>query len=227
MTITPLPTRPPHARPTRPRQSPLRRPGATEPAHRTRTAVEEPAPTVSLVVTLTGERRFLDAAEVLDALRQVTDRIGSAQISVVPPLPLAAPAKTTADSAATGTAPDQPEPVLILVDSREVRLGGRSIAFTRIEFDLLRFLAEHPRQVFTREQLLQHVWGFSHGGHRTVDVHIRRLRAKLDDRAVAVTVRGVGYRLAEGANLRIVRLADVPALPGSHPAHRRTARPGH
>jgi DNA-binding response OmpR family regulator len=50
------------------------------------------------------------------------------------------------------------------------------------------------------------VWGFAHRGHRTVDVHIRRLRAKLGDREVATTVRGVGYRLADGANLRVVRL---------------------
>jgi DNA-binding response OmpR family regulator len=93
-------------------------------------------------------------------------------------------------------------------------VGSRAIAFTRLEFDLLRFLAEHPRQVFTREQLLLQVWGFAHGGGRTVDVHIRRLRAKLDDRELMTTVRGVGYRLAEGANLRVIRLvAAGQALP--------------
>jgi len=80
------------------------------------------------------------------------------------------------------------------------------VPFTRIEFDLLMFLATHPRQVFTREQLLHHVWGFSRGGLRTVDVHIRRLRAKLPDRPLVVTVRGVGYRLADEADVRVVHL---------------------
>ncbi len=223
MTVTPLPTRP-YARPAHPRHAPPRRPGPVEPAHRTRTATAIAAPaveetsalTVSFVVTLSGERRFSDAAEVLDALRRVTDQLTSAEVSIVPPLALATPPSSTVDSTdpREQSGAPQPEQVLILVEAREVRLGGRNIPFTRIEFDLLRFLAEHPRQVFTREQLLQRVWGFSHGGHRTVDVHIRRLRAKLDDRVVATTVRGVGYRLADDANLRLVRLAAVdPALP--------------
>jgi transcriptional regulator len=197
MTVTVLPARPEPTRPARSRQAPpLRRmPGATSP--------EEPALTVSFVVTLTGENRFVDAARVLDTLRQATSELGSAEVSVRPalslaPTPPASPLSTEDD--------DEADTVLILVESREVRLLGRSIPFTRIEFDLLRFLAEHPRQVFTREQLLRHVWGFAHGGHRTVDVHIRRLRAKLGDREVATTVRGVGYRLADDANLRIVRL---------------------
>lgn len=102
--------------------------------------------------------------------------------------------------------PEDPSAVLVLSYAREVRVGGESIPFTRIEFDLLEFLASHPRQVFTREQLLEHVWGFNRGGRRTVDVHIRRLRAKLPDRPLVVTVRGVGYRLADDANVRVVRL---------------------
>jgi DNA-binding response OmpR family regulator len=104
------------------------------------------------------------------------------------------------------TVPTDPTAVLILVYSREVRLGDRSIPFTRIEFDLLTFLASHPRQVFTRDQLLERVWGFSRGGPRTVDVHVRRLRAKLPDRPLVLTVRGVGYRLADDANVRVVQL---------------------
>jgi DNA-binding response OmpR family regulator len=99
-----------------------------------------------------------------------------------------------------------PSLVVILAYAREVRLGERSIPFTRIEFDLLMFLASHPRQVFTRDQLLERVWGFSRGGPRTVDVHVRRLRAKLPDRPLVLTVRGVGYRLADDANVRVVRL---------------------
>lgn len=105
----------------------------------------------------------------------------------------------------SGPAPD-PSAVLVLAHLREVRLGDQSIPFTRIEFDLLMFLASHPRQVFNRDQLLQHVWGFSRGGPRTVDVHVRRLRAKLPDRPLVVTVRGIGYRLADDANVRVVQL---------------------
>jgi two-component system, OmpR family, response regulator MtrA len=102
--------------------------------------------------------------------------------------------------------PSDPSSVVILTSSREVRLGARSIPFTRIEFDLLTFLASHPRQVFTRDQLLERVWGFSRGGPRTVDVHVRRLRAKLPDRPLVLTLRGVGYRLADDANVRVVQL---------------------
>jgi len=105
----------------------------------------------------------------------------------------------------------QPAPVLILADAREVRLDDQIIPFTRVEFDLLLFLATNPRRVFTRDQLLERVWGFARGGLRTVDVHIRRLRAKLPDRSVAITVRGVGYRLADDANLRVVRLPPATA----------------
>jgi DNA-binding response OmpR family regulator len=104
--------------------------------------------------------------------------------------------------------PPEPDPssVVVFASAREVRRGGEVVPFTRIEFDLLMFLATHPRQVFTREQLLHHVWGFSRGGLRTVDVHIRRLRAKLPDRPLVVTVRGVGYRLADDADVRVVHL---------------------
>ena len=60
------------------------------------------------------------------------------------------------------------------------RIGGRPLDLTFKEFELLKFLAQHPGRVFTREQLLQEVWGYDYfGGTRTVDVHVRRLRAKL------------------------------------------------
>ena len=65
------------------------------------------------------------------------------------------------------------------------------------EFELLKFLAQHPRRVFSRSQLLQEVWGYDYfGGTRTVDVHVRRLRAKLgpENEALIGTVRNVGYR---------------------------------
>ena len=84
--------------------------------------------------------------------------------------------------------------------AREVRLFGRLVETTMKEFDLLAFLASSPRQVFSREQLLDHVWGSSSAWQDdgTVTEHIRRIRQKL--RATAArdrwinTVRGVGYR---------------------------------
>ena len=77
------------------------------------------------------------------------------------------------------------------------KLGGRVLDLTFKEFELLKFLAQHPGRVFTREQLLQEVWGYDYfGGTRTVDVHVRRLRAKLgaDYETLIGTVRNVGYR---------------------------------
>jgi len=77
------------------------------------------------------------------------------------------------------------------------RLGGRPLDLTFKEFELLKYLVQHPGRVFTREQLLQEVWGYDYfGGTRTVDVHVRRLRAKLgpENETLIGTVRNVGYR---------------------------------
>jgi DNA-binding response OmpR family regulator len=77
------------------------------------------------------------------------------------------------------------------------RISGRALDLTYKEFELLKFIAQHPGRVFTRAQLLQEVWGYDYfGGTRTVDVHVRRLRAKLgaDHEALIGTVRNVGYR---------------------------------
>ena len=76
-------------------------------------------------------------------------------------------------------------------------MRGRVLDLTFKEFELLKFLAQHPGRVFTRAQLLQEVWGYDYfGGTRTVDVHVRRLRAKLgaEHEALIGTVRNVGYR---------------------------------
>jgi len=78
-----------------------------------------------------------------------------------------------------------------------VRLRSHALDLTFKEFELLKFLAQHPGRVFTRSQLLQEVWGYDYfGGTRTVDVHVRRLRAKLgaEHEALIGTVRNVGYR---------------------------------
>ena len=77
------------------------------------------------------------------------------------------------------------------------KIKGRSLDLTFKEFELLKFLAQHPGRVFTRAQLLHEIWGYDYyGGTRTVDVHIRRLRAKLgpEFEAIIGTVRNVGYR---------------------------------
>ena len=74
---------------------------------------------------------------------------------------------------------------------------GHPIDLAYKEFELLKYLVQHPGRVFTRAQLLQEVWGYDYyGGTRTVDVHIRRLRAKLggEYEHVIGTVRNVGYR---------------------------------
>jgi len=100
---------------------------------------------------------------------------------------------------------DEPDAVWIDAGARQVRVGGREITLTRLEFDLLVFFARHPRRVFSREHLLRSVWGYELAGPRTVDVHIRRLRGKLGDALPLVTtVYGVGYRLADGADVTIV-----------------------
>jgi DNA-binding response OmpR family regulator len=77
------------------------------------------------------------------------------------------------------------------------KISGRALDLTYKEFELLKFLAQHPGRVFTRQQLLQEVWGYDYfGGTRTVDVHVRRLRAKLgpENEHLIGTVRNVGYR---------------------------------
>jgi DNA-binding response OmpR family regulator len=77
------------------------------------------------------------------------------------------------------------------------KIRGAALDLTFKEFELLKFLAQHPRRVFTRSQLLQEVWGYDYfGGTRTVDVHVRRLRAKLgsENEALIGTVRNVGYK---------------------------------
>jgi DNA-binding response OmpR family regulator len=85
---------------------------------------------------------------------------------------------------------------------REVRLAGRAIEFTALEFDLLLHFAQHPGRVFSRAQLLDAVWGYSHEGYEhTVTTHINRLRAKVEADPMAprliLTVRGAGYKMCD------------------------------
>ncbi|MGI8761767.1 MAG: winged helix-turn-helix domain-containing protein [Jatrophihabitantaceae bacterium] len=93
------------------------------------------------------------------------------------------------------------------------RLSGTALDLTYKEFELLKFLAQHPGRVFTRTHLVQEVWGYDYfGGTRTVDVHVRRLRAKLgaEHEALIGTVRNVGYKFVRPSRER---------APGHEAAH--------
>lgn len=119
--------------------------------------------------------RTASASEVLARLRQAAWRRGAAP---------------TADLIRAGD---------LVIDQANYRVavGGRSVELTYREYELLRFLAQNPDRVFTREMLLNRVWGYDfYGGARTVDVHVRRLRSKIEGagRTYIETVRNVGYR---------------------------------
>jgi two-component system response regulator RegX3 len=87
------------------------------------------------------------------------------------------------------------EDVIVNRERREVSVGGRLVSLRVKEFDLLAYLLEHPGIVFTREQLLERVWGMEYSaGTRTVDMHVVMLRRRLGRPNLIETVRGVGYR---------------------------------
>ena len=86
------------------------------------------------------------------------------------------------------------------VETYQASIEGRPLDLTYMEYELLKFLAQNPGKVFTREILLSRVWGYEYyGGARTVDVHVRRLRAKLGEEQANLiqTVRSVGYRFGQ------------------------------
>jgi DNA-binding response OmpR family regulator len=119
--------------------------------------------------------------------RELTARVKSVLRRAQGPLaPVATPAVVEAGG------------LVIDIAAREVRRDGRLVALTAREFDLLVFLARSPRRAFRREELLEHVWGYTYGDTSTVTVHIRRLREKLEPNPSAPeriqTVWGVGYR---------------------------------
>lgn len=87
--------------------------------------------------------------------------------------------------------------LVINTTQAEVFLSGRAVELTYREYELLRFLASHPGRMYSRDALLNHVWGYDYfGGDRTVDVHVRRLRSKIEDaeHSFIDTVRNMGYR---------------------------------
>jgi len=96
-------------------------------------------------------------------------------------------------------------------NSYTARIKGRALDLTFKEFELLKFLAQHPGRVFTRAQLLQEIWGYDYfGGTRTVDVHIRRLRSKLgpEHEAIIGTVRNVGYRFTITSAIKDTQITE-------------------
>ena len=91
-------------------------------------------------------------------------------------------------------------PLVLDLETYEASVDGTPVDLTFMEYELLRFLSATPGRVFTREVLLSRVWGYEYyGGARTVDVHVRRLRAKLGEEYAGLiqTVRSVGYRFGE------------------------------
>ena len=100
------------------------------------------------------------------------------------------------------------------VDTYQASIGNRPLDLTYMEYELLRFLAQNPGKVFSREILLSRVWGYEYyGGARTVDVHVRRLRAKLGEehQHLIETVRSVGYKFGQS------RWRDKPSAAGILP----------
>lgn len=91
-------------------------------------------------------------------------------------------------------------PLILNLETYQAAINAEPIDLTYMEYELLKFLVSHPGKVFTRETLLSRVWGYEYyGGARTVDVHIRRLRAKLGEEHAGLiqTVRSVGYRFGQ------------------------------
>lgn len=163
-------------------------------------------PEVTVVARITPEHDREDIAELL----HLAARSAAVQLN----LEFTPPEPTDPDSDAEpdfdlpsflGSLPEEAVRVRVLVPGRVVLRDGERVHLSRLEFDLLRFLAERPGRVFSREALLEAVWGGGEVTPRTVDVHVRRLRSKLGrDLQLLSTVRGVGYRLDPGL-LRLER----------------------
>lgn len=110
--------------------------------------------------------------------------------------------------------------LVVDTESYTARVHGRPINLAYKEFELLKYLVQHPGRVFTRAQLLQEVWGYDYyGGTRTVDVHVRRLRAKLGSEYEYLigTVRNVGYRFDPPSSARTTSVPEPEPDAGTNP----------
>lgn len=155
-----------------------------------------PAPALTLTVNipLTDDSLSPQAHRLIEAVRELVEQ-SNGEVTATTPAP---PAPVV--PAGTGPA------VELRIASRQVVVDGEVLPLTRLEFDLLLFLADNPRRVFTRAQLLAGVWGYEHTGERTVDVHVRRLRVKLGHAVPLITtVYGVGYRLSDEARVAVLQ----------------------
>jgi DNA-binding response OmpR family regulator len=161
-------------------------------------APETPSLTLTLSIPLAGDALTPQAYRLIEAVRDLVEtHEGTVTMAPVQTLEVAEPVAPIV----TGDGPQ----VQLMVASRQVVVDGEVLPLTRLEFDLLLFLAENPRRVFTRAQLLTGVWGYDHTGERTVDVHVRRLRVKLGNGLPLITtVYGVGYRLSDDAHMIIL-----------------------
>jgi DNA-binding response OmpR family regulator len=116
-------------------------------------------------------------------------------------------------------------PIVIDRAAHEVSIDGRPIVLTAKEFALLAYLCERRGRVLSREHLLGRVWGNQYeGGPRTVDIHVRRLRAKLGDALPLDTLRGSGYKLrapSEEVESRDASASETPPAPSVAPGTRR------
>lgn len=138
--------------------------------------------------------RFVVTREDLGLLERILTRNTALRETI--------PLQSTVDAA-----PVESPKLRILVAARQIiRPDGTHVRFTRLEFDLLLFLARNPGRVHHRNTLLAAVWDFaSEPRTRTVDVHVRRIRTKLGPELdLITTVRGVGYRLDHADRIRIV-----------------------
>jgi DNA-binding response OmpR family regulator len=151
--------------------------------------------TLTVEVTISGDGPDPQTRELLRDLRRLAERSDAARRD------------HAAVTVAAGLARTLDDARVLHIDAaaRVVRQGDRVLTLSRLEFELLLFLTQHPGQVFTREQLLNQVWGYPNDIGRTVDVHIRRLRVKSGEVPLVTTVRGVGYRLADDARVEITR----------------------
>ena len=126
----------------------------------------------------------------------ILDTAGPAEVDAR--IRLAVDARIYAREALEGAAKEiRQGDVVIDEGTYTAKIRGNSLDLTFKEFELLKYLAQHPGRVFSRAQLLQEIWGYDYfGGTRTVDVHIRRLRSKLgpEFESIIGTVRNVGYR---------------------------------
>ena len=173
---------------SRARTAPARRAAGRSRAGRLRTITAlESSVTVTITLGAPGSE---ESERVLAALHDLVAAAGpAADIDLVP--------------AGAAALPREVSGLRLDSRARTVTLDGRSLDLSRLEYELLLFLSRHPRQVFSRSQLLGHVWGHNHTTVRTVDVHVSRLRTKLGDPEIVTTVYGVGYRLSDDARITI------------------------